>query len=107
MGARRIAEEAAALEAKVRRGEAIAFDELALAIDEAKTSLGVVRASGAPPSFGAPPPEGALEARTTPRSGCGFAGPGTNQPTVACSGTRYVAATRFTSAAVTALRLSI
>jgi two-component system sensor histidine kinase/response regulator len=39
MGARRIAEEAASLEAKVRRGETIAFDELAAAIAETQASI--------------------------------------------------------------------
>ncbi|HJQ40278.1 MAG TPA: response regulator, partial [Thermoanaerobaculia bacterium] len=52
MGARRIAEEAAALEAKVRRGEATAFDELAAAIAETRGSIAML--SGA---AGFSPPE--------------------------------------------------
>src|SRR5687767_1279245 len=53
----------------------------------------------------APPVGAGADARTAAGGGAGvplFAD-GTNHPTVACSGTRYVAATRFTSAAVTAL----
>ncbi len=50
MGARRIADEAASLEAKVRRGEAIAFDELAAAIAETQASIKTLSRSAVAPA---------------------------------------------------------